>query len=355
MRLHSQIVVLVLSLLAPQAFGQPTAAQDTRMSLFGNLSLRFSRDGSLLRAIGRSPGDTSQSQHVRAVTFAAPTGAVVHIVDLQPDTDVSSVTSDGATAIVSTSTSTVNISASHENEGLFLLDTATGKLQSVPHSWYGPDSDRDAAISGDGRLVSIYSETDSPTPMTVTVYDWQTKTLVATRTSEYVAAGGSVDGRVTEDGQVAFEGNRVGSTIVDLKTGRVMAQFGPSSMRSPNGAWAVQFPNLNWDESASKDVLVKNGKTGVTLGKLDYTIADSEIYGSLTGAFCGTSPRFILVNDKAVAAYALPSGKLLATFPASTWRDASAKDVTSPAIACSPAGTRVAILSGTRLTFHDLK
>jgi hypothetical protein len=355
MKLRSQIALLTLSLLlsSAAAFAQPAAPAQILPS--EDLSLRFSRDGSLLRVIGRSPSAPGQLQHVRAVTYAAQTGAVVHIVDLQPDTDVDSITSDGATAIVTTSTSTENISASHENEGLFLLDTATGKLQAVPRSWYGPDSDWDAAISGDGRLVSIYSETDSPTPMTVTVYDWPAKTHVATRTSEYVAAGGSMDGSVTEDGEVEFDGNRVGSTIVNLKTGRVMAQFGPSSVRSPNGAWAVQFPNLSWDESSSKRVLVKNGKTGLTLGKLAVQVTDTELYGQFSGAFCGNTARFIMVSDSAVAAYALPSGKLLASLPASDWRDASATDIASPSVACSPSGTRVAILSGTRLTFHDLK
>lgn len=351
MRLRSQIVVLVLSLLVSSAvaFAQPAAtAQDTHVTANGNLSLRFSRDGSLLHVIGLSSSVAGQLEHLRAVTYAAQTGAVAHIVNLQPDTDVLSLTSDGRTAIVSTSVST-------EHPHLFLLDTETGQLQAIPDSWYPPDSDVDPGISGDGRLVSNYSETDSRTPMTVAVYDWPAKTLVATRTSEYIAAGGGMGGGVTEDGEVEFENNRTGRKVVDLKTGRVMAQFGWSSVRSPNGAWEVEFPNLDWDESASKDVLLKNGKTGLTLGKLDYTVADSEIYGSLTGAFCGSTDRFIMVSDQAVAAYILPSGKLLASFPAPAWRDASAKDIASASVACSPAGTRVAILSGARLTFHDLK
>ena len=78
--------------------------------------------------------------------------------------------------------------------------------------------------------------------MTVSVYDWRTKTAVATRSSQYVSAGGIMGGGVTEDGEVEFSGNRVGSTIVDLKTGRVMAQFGPSAVRSPDGKWRSSFP-----------------------------------------------------------------------------------------------------------------
>ena len=69
------------------------------------------------------------------------------------------------------------------NGHLFLLGTATGQLQPIPDSWYGPDSDLEGDFSGDGRLDSTYTETDSDTPMTVSVYDWRTKTAVATRKS----------------------------------------------------------------------------------------------------------------------------------------------------------------------------
>ncbi len=341
------MLVLTLSLLltSASAFGQTgAAAQDTRVIPHG---LEFSRDGKLLHVVGRTPGDGSPNQNVRAVTYVAKTGTVVHVVNLQPDTDVLSITSDGETAIVSTS-------ASSEHPHLFLLDTETGRLQAIPDSWSQSDSDMEASISGDGHLISIYSESDSDTPMTVTVYDWRTKTLVVKRTSEYVSAGGSMDGGVTVDGAVAFEGNRVGSKIVDLKTGRVMAEFGPSTERSPNGAWAIQFPNQNWDESSSKDVLLKSGATGQTIAKLDIHVPDDELYGNLSGAFCGITGRFIVVSKSGIAAYVLPSGKLLATFPAQTWRDESSGDA-APSVACSPTGTRVAILDGARLTFHNLK
>jgi hypothetical protein len=336
LRLHSQIVALALSLLMSPAavFGQSGAAE-------------FSRDGRFLHVVGRFPGAAGEMEHVRAVTYLARTGAVVHVINLQPDTSVGSTTSDGRTAIIETG-------ASGQHPGLSLLDTETGRLEAIPDSWYQPDSELDAELSGDGRLVSIYSETDSAAPMTVTVYDWKTKTLVTRRTSEYVAAGGGMSGGVTWDGAVAFEGNRVGSTIVDLTTGRVMAQFGPSAVRSPDGAWAVQFPNLNWDESSSKDVLVKDGKDGHIVGKLDAQVPESELDGALGGAFCGTSGRFVIAGAHSVAAYVLSSGKRLASFPEPTWKDASTGDGVS-VVACSPAGTRVAIFSGARVTFHDLK
>ena len=162
-------------------------------------------------------------------------------------------------------------------------------------------------------------------------------------------------GGVTEDGEVEFSGNRVGSKIVDLKTGRVMAQFGPSAVRSPNGKWAVQFPNLSWDEDGPTDVLLKDGRSGTTIGKLDAHIPEEGQNGAFTGAFCGASGRFIVVGDQTVAAYLLPSGKLLQPIPAQTWKDASFDDAYGVSVACSADGTRVAILDGTRLTFHDLQ
>lgn len=338
MKHHSQIAVPLLALLLSSAavFAQPAAPA------------RFSRDGSLLRVIFRSPSDGGQNEHVRAIIYSVKTGAAIHTFDLDPDTDVFSITSDGATAIVSTATST-------EHPHLALLDTDSGQLQPLPDTWIHPDSDLEAGISGDGHLISVYSETGSDAPMTVTVYNWPAKTITAIRTSEYLSAGGGMDGSVTEDSEVEFDSNRAGRKLVDLDTGRVLARFGWSSVRSPNGTWEIEFPNLSWDDSGSKSVLVKNGKTGVTLGKLNVQLPDDELYGEINGAFCGNTPRFITATDEAVTAYTLPSGKLLATFPASTWQDASAKDSGPATIACSPAGTLVAILSGTRLTFHDLK
>lgn len=350
MRLRLQIVaVAILSVVMPgYVLGQQSSSpKDAAFDLF-RLHAAFGRDGRLLRVVGVSQGESGKDQHVRAVTYSASTGAVIHAVDLQPDTDVVSVTTHGETAIVSAG-------ESGKNPHFYLLDTATGHETAIPDSWLQKDSDDNVAISGDGRLVSVYSENDSDTPMTVTVYNWQTKTLVARRTSAYVSAGGFMDGGVTEDGEVEFEGNRVGSTIVELKTGRVMAEFGPSAVRSPDGKRAVQFPNLNWDESSSTDVLVKDGKDGRTIGKLDLQLPESEQNGGVGGVFCGTRGQFVVVRVGAIAVYSLNSGKLLAGFPAETWRDAALKDDGAATVACSEDGTRVAIYDGARLTFHDLK
>lgn len=350
MRLRPHIVVSLLAMLVMPVLGQSVAPHDIRVPAYTYRNLCFSRDGSLLRVVGESSGDTGTGEHIRALTYAVKTGAVVHVVNLQPDTRLQSATSDCKTAIVVTN-------ASGEHGRLFVLDTDTGQLQAIPDSWYEPDSDLDADISGDGRLVSTYTETDSDTPMTVTVYDWQTKTLIATRTSELVAAGGSMGGGLTEDGEVEFYGNRVGSKVVDLKTGRVLAQIGPSATRSPDGKWEVKFPNLNWDEDGPTDVLVEDGMNGKVVGKLYVHIPDEgqNLYGAFGGVFCGTSGRFIMTGPNTAAAYALPSGKLVAQIPAAIWRDTAADDASQPVVACSADGRRVAILDGTRLTFHDLK
>jgi hypothetical protein len=128
-------------------------------------------------------------------------------------------------------------------------------------------------------------------------------------------------------------------------------------VRSPDGAWAVDFPNLSWDESAPKEVLLKDGANGQIRGKLnlDLPVADDEIYGSMGGAFCGTTGRFVLARARSVALYAVPSGKLLVSFPEASWHDSNADKTERASVACSPDGTRVAILSGARLSFHDLK
>jgi hypothetical protein len=187
--LHAQIAVPVLSLLlcATLAPAQSTATPPgIRVPALGQMHLCFSRDGSLLRILGDSSSDAGKSGHVQAIAYSVKTGAVVHLVNLQPHVQVLSVTSDGRTAVVLTGMS--GDGGSH----LALLDTETGRLQPIPESWYEADYP-DASISGDGRLVAVYSEPAVVTdrPMTVSVYDWAGKTLVATRTSEYVSAGGA--------------------------------------------------------------------------------------------------------------------------------------------------------------------
>jgi hypothetical protein len=277
---------------------------------------------------------------------------MANTVNLDHDTQVLSVTSDGREAILS-----VGASASHAH--LVHLDVVTDQRQDIPSTWYDSmDSETPAALSDDGRLISIYSESGpAESPMTVSVYDWPTKSLVAKRTSEYLAAGGAFNGGVTVDGAVEFVSSRGRRKIVDLKTGRLIGWFGLDSVRSPDGAWAVDFPNLSWDESAPKEVLLKDGANGQIRGKLnlDLPVADDEIYGSMGGAFCGTTGRFVLARARSVALYAVPSGKLLVSFPEASWRDANADTSDQIPVACSPDGTRVAILSVARLSFHDLK
>ena len=62
-----------------------------------------------------------------------------------------------------------------------------------------------------------------------------------------------------------------------------MAQFGPSSVRSPNGAWEIQFPNLSWDESSSTHVLLKNGANRRTIGMFNVHagLVQSELLNGL--------------------------------------------------------------------------
>lgn len=318
-----------------------------------NAKLAFSNDGRVLHVIGESP-EPSGTQHVRAITYNAATGAVLHIINLQPNTTVLSTTSDGKTAIVCTC-----IAGSKDRIELSLVDTETGKTEPVPTAWYDPkDSDPDAELSDDGRLISIYSELGSDNvPMTVTVYSWPVRTLVAKQTSELTSAGGIFGGGITPDGHaIEFENNRVGTKLVDLKTGRELAWFGPDSVRSPRGDWAVEMPNISFqDESAPREVLIKDGASGKIRGKISVPIPDDIAFGQMTGAFCGATKRFILASGHSVAGYALPSGALLASFPADTWRDPAALDHNRASVACSPMARRVAVLSGTRLTLHALK
>jgi hypothetical protein len=315
------------------------SARDASVAPDGGAKLAFSEDGKVLHAI-----------ESRAITYDADTGAETKIVALAPDSSVPSVTSDGRTAIVALGISGAKIH-------LLLLDTETGQSEDIPSGWYDPtDPEVDDALSGDGRLISFYSENGpADQPLSVSVYDWPGKTLVAKRTSEYFSAGGAFGGGVTVDGAVEFDNDRVGVNVVDLKTGRLMGTFGLFSIRSPDGAWVIEFPDLSFDETAPKDVLVKDGANGQTRGKLDLQVADDEVYGSMNGAFCGTTGRFVVGRGRGVAMYDVRSGALLASFPATSWRDATATNTDSVEVACSSTGTRVAILSGTRLTIHDLK
>jgi hypothetical protein len=310
-----------------------------------NAKLAFTTDERTLHIIGH------KDQHVRAITYNAATGAILHTVNLPPGTQVVSITSDGRTAIVATS-----ISADHMR--FSVLDTESGETEDIPATWYDPNDEAEAAISGDGRLISIYSESGTDEkPLVVSVYAWPARTLIARQTSEYTNAGGGFGGGITVDGKaVEFISSRSGSTLVELKTGRPMASFGPDSVRSPDGRWVVELPSQSLDaDSSPPQILISNGADGKTHGKIDARIAEDEENGQLTGAFCGVTGRFILAGGHRLEAYAIPSGKLLATFPLNTWRDPNAGDPGSISVACSSTGKRVAVLSGTRLTLHDLK
>jgi hypothetical protein len=345
-----RLLLLTLALLSGWVLSV-APAQDVRIVRSSNARTPPDRDAKLafsdanhFYAIGRS---RALVYEVGAMMIGRPAATVDN---LTPGTEIRSVTSDGRKAILAVADSSAHVH-------LVLLDTTTGQREDIPSSWYDPtDSDAIAALSGDGRLVSIYSESGpADSPMTVTVYDWPTKTLVVKRTSEYISAGGGFGGGVTTDGEIEFENNRVGRKIVDLKTGRLLGWFGFDSVRSPDGVWVVDFPDRTWNESAPKDVLLKDGTNGQTRGKLDLQVADDQTFGSMHGAFCGTTGRFVLAGGRAVALYTIAGGNLLASFPAASWRDPNVDDTDRPTVACSSSETRVAILSGSRLTFHDLK
>ncbi len=304
--------------------------------------LAFSDNGRVLHKIGND----------RLITYDVGTGRATKIVKLPPDSQVFSVTSDGRTAVIAEGACPGPIR---------VMDTENGHGQDIPLSWYNDPGNCDPTtqISGDGRLISIYSETATSRQTTVTVYDWMTKALVVKRTNQLFGAGGSWGGGVTVDGAVEFTNNRAGRKIVDLMTGHLMAQFSPDSVRSSDGAWMIEFPNL-WAESLPNDLLIKDGRSGQTRGKFVGVQEEPNEGGGTPqhgGAFCGAMGRFVLWLNGRIAVYGIPAGNLLVSFPAQTWQDPNNKsgDPASAAIACSSNGRRVAVLSGSRLTFHDLK
>jgi len=314
--------------------------------------LAFSTDGRFLREIVpvSSATGTEQLWHARAITYVAATGKVRHVWNLQPDTWCFSATTDGRIAVISADR--------NRKEGrahTFLFDTEKGRTEDIPSSWFDADErDPYAAISGDGLLVSAFTESGpGDGPLVVSVYNWRTKRLVAKQATGY-PAGGYPSGGVTVDGKIEFSNNRVGSDVVDPKTGRALVSAGPSSLRSPDGAWVVDFPNLLFGDPP-REIVIKNGRNGEVTGKLDLQITDAEENWVWRGAFCGTSGRFIAATNDTVQAFAIPSGKKIADIPSTTWQDTEAmKTEPAVAVACSPNGKRVAIRSGARLTLHDL-
>ncbi|HEY1423736.1 MAG TPA: hypothetical protein VGF20_09800 [Candidatus Acidoferrum sp.] len=276
---------------------------------------------------------------------------MIHELNLEPGTSFSSATPDGRSAII-------YLGADREDAVpcLLLVDTESGKIQNIPSTWFDAD-DRGpyAQISADGRLISAFTQSGQQDgPLVVSVYRWRTKKLVAKQSDGY-PAGGITWGGVTVDGKIEFVNNRAGGKIVDPRTGRQIVPIAPLSVRSPDGAWNIDFPNAMYDDP-SPAIVVTNGRTGQTAGKLDLRITADMASWGWQGAFCGTSGKFIAATDNSVQAFEIPSGKKIADFATDTWQDTNSGK-TSPAgtVACSFDGKRVAIRSGARLTLHNLQ
>jgi hypothetical protein len=310
-------------------------------------ALAFSNDGSFLREIGTVSTDgTQRNGHVRAVTYVAATGAVRHVWNLTADTGSYSTTTDGRIVVVA---------ADREREGarahLFLLNVETGRTQDIPSKWFDTDENSPVAqISGDGQLVSAYS--DSNDHMQVSVYLWRTKKLVAKQTSGFFA-GGFMWGGVTSDGKIEFSNNRSGSNVVDPKTGRAIVSYGSLAVRSANGKWIVEYPNPNFGDDGN-DAHIRDGISGLTVADVDLRTTNDEAAIGWTGAFCGTMGRFVASGPDNVFVFEVPSGTRIATIPLETWKDPKVTEKRVASVACSPDGKRVAIRSGSRLTIHHI-
>jgi hypothetical protein len=351
MGMFAAVLVNIVPECAAQDLSVP-ASLDT--SEGHTISLIFSEDGRLLREIRLlNPEAAIAVWNIRAITYDSSTGSIRHLLNLGPDTWCLSVTSDGRTAI---------ISVDRDREGarahLLLVDTETGQTQDIPSKWFDAnDNNPYATISGDGRIVSAYTESDPEHGLIVSLYDWQTKKFIAKQSWGY-PAGGFTSGGVTEDGKIEFSNNRTGGDVVDPKTGRVLVTVQPHSHRSPDGAWVVEFPNTLYLD-APKEVIIKSGMGGEVVGKLELRIADDddrEKWSWARSAFCGTSGKFVAAANNTVQVFAIPSGKKLADFPLKTWQDDAdpTKTDTAAIVGCSSNGKRVAIRSGKRLTVHDL-
>jgi len=313
-------------------------------------NLFFSKDGRVVREILSVPEPTENGfSHVRAITYDSVTGKTLHVLDLDADTWLFSVTTDGRFAIVSIDRDRKGVPAR-----ILRADLETGRMNEIPHSWVDPTDPRPyASIADDGRLISVYSE-DGPeeSPMVVTLYDWRTKRRVARQTSPLIGAGGIFGGDVTPDGKIEFVNNRSGSIVIDPKTGRTLISYGPFSVRSPDGTWVVEFPQTVYGER--KEFSILNGLNGKPVGKLDLSLTEEEVNWWWQGAFCGASGRFIAAGPDEVFAVEIPTGKKLATFSPEIWKDLDTKEKTTGSVACDPTGKRVAIRSGARLTIHNL-
>ena len=310
-------------------------------------ALAFTDDGRFLREIGTVGTDgTQQNGHVRAITYVAATGAVRHVWNLPADTWTYSTTTDGGIAVVS---------ADRDRQGghahLLLFNVETGRTQGIPEKWFDADENSPyAQISGDGKLVSIYSESNDG--MQVSVYQWRGRKLVAKQTSGFFA-GGFMWGGVTADGKIEFSNNRSGSYVVDPKTGRAIVSYGPHGARSSDGRWIVDFPNPGYADDTT-DAHIRDGISGQTIANVDLQMTVDEVNSWWTGAFCGATGRFVASGADKVFVFEIPSGKKVAAIPVDTWKDPRVTEKDVARVACSPNGKRIAIRSVSRLTIHNL-
>jgi len=313
------------------------------------VNLAFSKDARTVREIRMVSGP---SWGVRAISWDASKGKIRQVFDLGPDTKYFSSTSDGRFAVISE-----NADRSEKRVRLFLLDTETGRTRDILSYWFDPEDHLpDATISGDGRFVSIYSNSGpAEAPRVVSVYNWRTRKLVARQATGF-SAGGFDSGGVTVDGKIEFTNNRTGTEIVDPRTGQSLLSYGPNSLRSPDGAWVVELAGYLHARERLETIVI-NGLDGKILGKLDLNISD-VLNISWSGVFCGTSGRFIAWNPDSVLAFDLRSRKQIASIPTETWRDKNlpaSPNLPPMAVGCSWTGKRVVIRSGARLTLHDLE
>ena len=316
----------------------------------GTANLAFSKDGRVLREARTAyPEAQGEFPHVRAISYDAKTGKIVYVLDLAADTWFFSATTDGRIAIIS-----LDRDRTEAPVHLLRVDMETGHTQKLPSNWFDADNHNPyAAISGDGKLVSAFSENGwGEGSEVVTLYEWRRKKPVAKQSSGH-SAGGIDWGEVTADGKIAFGNSRMGRGIIDPKTGRALTGYGPLSVRSPDGTWIVDFPNPSYGPE-THEVPIRDGMNGQAVGKLDLQLTDEEAGSWWHGAFCGKSGRFIAAGYDKVLAFEIPSGKKLLSLPLGTWQGPK-QDKATPIVACSPSGKRVAIRSGDRLTLHHLK
>jgi hypothetical protein len=335
----------------------PAAAAAAKAPTFDWPQLAFTPDGKILREIGSlDTQDAKEGRRVRATAYDGATGAILHRRELQLYTTSGPTTSDGRLAVIAVDSNRPAYGP-EANSGirqhLVLLDTGTGETQDIPPAWFDADDTTPySSISGDGRLVSAYTVSDPPDAgPVVTLYDWQTKKIVARQTSGF-PPGGSSSGGVTPDGKIAFSNNRSGSNIVDPLTGKSIVHVGANGFRSEDGAWIVELPNPMYGDP-TREIVIEDG-AGAHVGKLDLHMTDDQVNQAWSGAFCGSTSRFVAASEDTVAVFDLPSGKEVATFPAASWRDPAPRGFPPVAVACTSDGERVAIRSGSRLTIHRI-